>query len=79
MELKEIIKLAGVEISTCDEGFGGKWAYREAGSCARFCGYKSEKAVIATILKSKFGGPLGELCLKLLKKHETKESKQNGN
>lgn len=72
MSNDEIIKLAGVEISTCDENFGGKWAYREAGSCARFCGYKSEKAVLAAIIKSKFGGPLGELCLKLLKKHKSK-------
>jgi len=76
MELHEIAKLTGEEISRCEPSWGGTWAYGSKGW--RICGFKTEEKAIQSILEDKFGGPLGKLCLKLLKKHKTKQAKQDG-
>jgi hypothetical protein len=75
MKLREIVKLTGNELCRCEPSWGGTWGY--GNGSGKICGFKTEEKAIQAILEDKFGGPLGELCLKLLKKHKPKESKQD--
>jgi len=72
MTLEEISELMDIEIVRCDpEEWGGSWGYSTTATDCSVFGYKTKKQMLEKLVKQRFGGDrLGELCLKLLLKHQ---------
>jgi hypothetical protein len=76
MTHEQILELMDIEIVRCEPAeWGGSYGYAPKGGKYhgkyQINGYKTEKQLINSVIKQKFGNDkLGKLCLKLLLAHK---------
>lgn len=63
IDLEELAKECGVEVSECDREWGGRYAYSDQPN-VRYCGYRTRKAALKGWFRHSVQGKLGEVLLR---------------